>query len=100
MDRKKKIYGKYRNIMRLMLLILVTGLVLSLLGDLTAWLVSRQGGISILLKNGTNIGIIGGSDGPTAIFVTSAITSVLQIILKILLLSGSCMGWYCLRHRK
>ena len=54
---------------------------LGLLGYLAAWLIGNVlGGISFSLPAST-IGIIGGADGPTAVFVTAAAGSAWEPVL-------------------
>lgn len=41
-----------------------------------------------------SVGIIGGADGPTSIFVTSSLTSIINILPLLLLLIGALIGIY------
>lgn len=73
---------------------------ISLLGDFAAWVIQKIGGFSFPIRNAATIGIIGGADGPTAIFVTAAQSPGWQIILKILVLTAAILVWHCLNRRK
>ena len=86
-----------KRVLRFLLRVFAWLLALSLLGDLAAWGVRLLGGISFGVHGAATIGIIGGADGPTAIFVTSSTTPVWQSILKLLLLIASILG---MRYRK
>lgn len=58
-----------------------------------AFLISRiYGGISFPVSEASTIGIIGGADGPTAIFVTASAAPVWQLMLWILLLAVGIYG--------
>ncbi len=78
---------------------LVSGL--NLLGNLAAWVIADVlGGISFPVKKAATIGIIGGADGPTAIFVTAAAAPVWQQLLWLLLLAVGICGYRHFRNRK
>ena len=71
---------------------------LGLLGYLAAWLIGTVlGGISFSLP-AASIGVIGGADGPTAIFVTAAAGSVWEPVLWAVLLAAGILG--CCRLNK
>lgn len=73
---------------------LVSGL--NLLSWLAAWLIGNVlGGISFPVNRAASIGIIGGADGPTSIFITAAAAPIWELLLWILLLS---VGIYGCRH--
>ena len=46
------------------------------------------------LGSNGSIGIIGGADGPTAIFVSSTLVNVPSLILSVLLLAAAAVGFY------
>jgi len=49
----------------------------------------------------TSIGIIGGADGPTAIFVTTTMAPIAyKVIIPLILLVIGIIGFYLLGHRK
>jgi len=65
-----------------------------LLGYIAAWLIGEVfGGISFPASNAASLGIIGGADGPTAVFVTAASVPVWRIILMILLFAAGIRGF-------
>ena len=91
MKNRKRINGRTRMVrFLLMLLILVTAC--SILGDAAAWLIRIRGGISFAVSSPATIGIIGGADGPTAIFVTSATAPLWQTLVKGILLILGILG--------
>ena len=50
---------------------------------------------------GEDIGIIGGADGPTAIFVSlPEATLILRLLIVLVLLIGCIAGFWCLGHLK
>lgn len=73
---------------------------ISLLGDFVAWIIQRMGGISFSLRSAATIGLIGGADGPTSIFVAAATSPGWQILIKILLLIASVLLWRHCSKRK
>ncbi len=65
----------------------------NLLNCLAAFLVRNiLGGISFSVNRAATIGIIGGSDGPTAVFVTAAPIRGWESILWLALLAASIYG--------
>lgn len=67
---------------------------LGLLRYLAAWLIGNVfGGISFNVSRAATIGIIGGADGPTAVFVTAATGPVWELLLWILLLAVGIWGF-------
>lgn len=63
-------------------------------------LISKAGGISFPVRKAATIGIIGGADGPTAIFVTASPGSGWEILLWAALLTGGILGLRHFRKRK
>ena len=68
------------------------------------WLIGQAAMAAVLhsVANGSaSVGIIGGADGPTAIFVTSrpSIAAGLRLAGSILLLLGGVAGYWLLGHR-
>ena len=45
-----------------------------------------------------SIGIIGGADGPTAVFLTGAPSSIAEPVLFVLLLAAGLIGLICLKR--
>ena len=87
---------KKQTLLRLasLLLSIVSGF--NFLSGIAAWLISNVfGGISFNVTKASTIGIIGGADGPTAIFVTATHPHLLEILLWLALLTVSLYG---LRH--
>ena len=67
---------------------------LGLLGYLAAWLIRDIfGGISFNVSRAATIGIIGGADGPTAVFVTAATGPAWELLLWVLLLAVGVWGF-------
>lgn len=64
---------------------------LKLLGYLAAWLMTK--GLSFPVGKAATIGIIGGADGPTAIFVTAAAAPAWEILLWLALFFGGIFGF-------
>ena len=83
----------YRKILRLMCMGTAVFCGISLLGDVAAWIICRFGGISFGISSASTIGIIGGADGPTAVFVTAAASPGWMIFGKLLMLTISLLGW-------
>ena len=76
------------------LLAIVSGC--NLLSFAAAWLVAdRFGGISFNVTKAATVGIIGGADGPTAVFVTAAGGPMWQLILWLTLFAIALLA---LRH--
>ena len=56
---------------------------------------------TITHDEGTSIGIIGGADGPTAIFVTTTLVPLAyKVIVPLILLIIGIIGFYLLGHKK
>ena len=66
---------------------------LGLLGYLAAWLIGMVlGGISFSLP-ASSIGIIGGADGPTSVFVTATAGPAWELLICVFLLVAGIIGW-------
>ena len=66
---------------------------LGVLGYLAAWVIGHVlGGISFSMP-ASSIGIIGGADGPTSIFVASSSGSAWELLLCVVLLIAGMIGW-------
>ncbi len=92
---------KKKTILRLacFALALVSGL--NLLSCIAAWLIADVlGGISFNVTKATTIGIIGGADGPTSVFITAAPVSVWELLLWSGLLAVSIWGLFRLKKQK
>ncbi len=59
----------------------------------------RQSSISVITgaKEISGVGIIGGADGPTAIFVTAKMQMEVYLLLGAVLLAGAAGLWYLAR---
>ena len=90
---EKRQSEKLIRLLRFLLSAAVLFLFLSCLGDLAAWLIRVAGGFSFSVHHASTIGIIGGADGPTAIFVTAFVGPVWKTALKILLFLLSIPVW-------
>lgn len=94
-DSKKKNGDK--RIWRFVFAAMVLLAALQLLGFVACWLIgSVLGGISFSVP-AASVGIIGGADGPTAIFVTGMAKPDWQLILWIVLLVVGITGLRKLR---
>lgn len=93
-NRKKTVAAKLSRILLLAGMVLVF---IDLLGEAIAWLILLKGGVSFSAGNAATIGIIGGADGPTAVFVTASAAPIWQTMLKCLLL---VLGFFGLRQLK
>ena len=92
---------KKQTLLRLasLLLALISGF--NFLSGIAAWLISDVfGGISFNVTKASTIGIIGGADGPTAIFVTATHPHLLEILLWLALLTVSLYGLRRFRKSK
>lgn len=55
--------------------------------------------LALVLSENRSVGVIGGADGPTQIFVTRTEESILQgVTMPAIILIMSLIGWYCLGH--
>ena len=99
MDQKKT-GGKLRRLLRFLFGLVFFLTVVSLLGEAAAWIVCHMGGISFPVHNASGIGIIDGADGPTAVFITSSVSPAWKIIVKLLLLAGTYLGWLQFKNRR
>lgn len=72
----------------------------SLLVDLIAWVIHLMGGISFSVPSAATIGIIGGADGPTSVFVAASTGSWWGPVCKLLFLGLGFYGWRCLNRRE
>jgi len=70
-----------------------------LLGYLAAWFAANVlGGISFPVTEAATVGIIGGADGPTAIFVTAAVGPVSDLLWMMILMIVGIWGYLRLRR--
>ena len=53
---------------------------------------------SVLPMNASSVGVIGGADGPTAIFFTSSVQSWFQYVLAVLMIVVGIVGFVKLRN--
>ena len=92
-----------RKTNRVMQAVCAVGLLISglkLAEALAARLIAAgSGGFSFSVRQAASIGIIGGADGPTAIFVTATPAPVWQILLWLCLLAGAILGLVYLRRQ-
>lgn len=96
----QKTQNRQNRLWRILLLLLLLLTIISLLGDFAAWLIRLHGGLSFSVNHAATIGIIGGADGPTAIFVTASGAPLWQIMLKLFALTLSLLGLKYLKKRK
>ena len=74
---------------------------LGILDFLASWLIARVfGGISFNVTKAATIGIIGGADGPTSVFITAAAAPAWQLLLWILMLVIGIRGFRHFRKGK
>ncbi len=64
-----------------------------LLGELAAWLVILWTWGEHTIMDASSVGIIGGADGPTAIFVTANIGTLPSLLISVTLLSVGIWGF-------
>lgn len=65
-----------------------------LLGYLAAWFaVNVLGGISFPVTEAATVGIIGGADGPTAVFVAASVGPVSELLWVLLLTAAGIYGY-------
>lgn len=57
-----------------------------------------QAGVSLSPSKATSIGIIGGADGPTAIFVTTQENPWVSVLVALVLLAVGILGYLLLSH--
>ena len=82
-----------------LLLAIISGF--NFLSGIAAWLISDVfGGISFSTTKASSIGIIGGADGPTAIFITAAHPQIWELLLWLILLAASLYGLRRFRKQK
>ena len=73
---------KRNKFLRIACLILAIFSGFNLFTCMASWIIAHVfGGISFPVRKAATIGIIGGADGPTAVFVTAAGTPVWQTLL-------------------
>lgn len=84
---------QWSRILKWLCIVLIVYSVLSLLGDFAIWMLFRTGGFSFSVSPASTIGIIGGADGPTAIFVTSSAAPVWKAALNFILLLLGIVGF-------
>ena len=66
---------------------------LELLGYFVTWVIAEVfGGISFKVSDSSTIGIIGGADGPTSVFVAAAVGPDWLLLLWFLLLAAGIWG--------
>jgi Na+-transporting methylmalonyl-CoA/oxaloacetate decarboxylase beta subunit len=58
------------------------------------------GGVSFDVTKAATIGVIGGADGPTAVFITAAPVPVWEILLWAVLLTAGILGFNRLKKEK
>lgn len=91
---------KIKKYCRFAFLLLTVFSSIKLLAYVAAWsVVNIFGGISFSVSKASTIGIIGGADGPTAIFVTTATAPVWQFVLMLILLIVGIGGFLVLKKR-
>lgn len=102
MEAQKKKAAAKGKFWRLASAVLVIFSSLQLIGYLAVWLIAHVlHGISFSVP-AASVGVIGGADGPTAVWVTAATGPVWQPVLWLVLLTVGIYGCIKLRgnHRK
>ena len=84
---------KKKTLLRLACLLLAILSGFNLLACIAAWLIADLfGGISFNVTKASTIGIIGGADGPTSVFVTASPAPAWELLLWLLLLALAIYG--------
>ena len=87
---------KKKTLLRLACLLLAILSGFNLLTGIAAWLIADIfGGISFNVTKASTIGIIGGADGPTSVFVAASPAPAWELLLWLALLAA---GIYGFRH--
>ena len=74
---------------------------LNVLSTLAAYMIAKiWGGLSFPVSNASSIGVIGGADGPTAVFVTASMGPVWELILWIFVAAVGVFGILRIRKMK
>lgn len=89
-NQKKKLWCR---IIRWLCVVLIVCSVLGFLGDFAAWMLYKTGGVSFSVSPAASIGVIGGADGPTSIFVTSSAAPAWKLVLNLILLLLGIFGF-------
>lgn len=93
---KKQLSERWRKVIRIVSFL---GIAYVLACLLLGWAVQIWAKSQVAFLDTASIGIIGGADGPTAIFVTSSV-NVADGILLTLVLIASLLGIYLTRKKK
>ena len=73
----------------------------NLLNCAASWVIGNvPGGISFNVTKAATIGVIGGADGPTSVFITAAPAPIWEIILWAALLVAGIWGWSRMKKQK
>ena len=84
---------KKKTLLRLACLLLAILSGFNLLTGIAAWLIAHVfGGLSFNVNHASTIGIIGGADGPTAVFVTASPAPAWELLLWLALLALAIYG--------
>ena len=93
--------GKRKSPWRFVFLLLALAAGYDLLGSVLAvFLLLRMGDPVGTVSEAASIGIIGGADGPTAVFVTYSAPNYVQLLAAVLLLAVGIVGYCRLKHDK
>ena len=84
---------KKKNPWRFLFLALILLGAWEILGNLAAWALYMTMGQALTGSEAATVGIIGGADGPTAVFVTYAKPGWVRILLPVLLLAAGILGY-------
>ena len=84
-----------KKVLKILCLIIAALGGLELLGNLAAWAVAKYLTISAIRGESASVGIIGGADGPTAVFVTTSVGGHWLIPLAMVVLGLA--GFICLK---
>ena len=92
---------KKKTLLRLACLLLAIFSGFNLLCSIAAWLIADVfGGISFNVTKASTIGIIGGADGPTSIFITATPVQCWETLLWLALLVVGIFGCRHFRRQK
>lgn len=73
---------------------------LNLLSFAVAWFVGNVfGGVGLPVSEAATIGVIGGADGPTAVFITSSTGATWQFLLWVVLTAIGIYGLFRARNK-
>ena len=84
-----------RKILKTLCLIVAALGSLELLGNLAVWVIAKYHTISATRGEMASVGIIGGADGPTAVFVTTSVGG--HWLIPLAMVALGLVGYLCLK---